>query len=364
MSDQDEKIKDLYLKQISLSEWFEDIDHPELEKLRVEDNEKRERLRRLNEIIGLPFDRPVKFSSDDVVSRSPEFEKHLQEHGGELCAMRLIPITPGVPKLRMRGYSVERVVREWFPEQKINSPDYRVEFIPHSANNDWSTIFVINQHGTFGEIISGGHYNLTQGLYKENQPIIFESDFESLTLSENNPAAKQHLNELIEKLKVSDQQVQQKLNQELGAEFANDYLCGYFESVHSEYGIWYVDYNRILGQMYSDFKVTTASGTGLSGSVGAPGVFKGRVRIVADPKGVELTSDEILVCDMTTPDYVPLMKQAGAIVTDRGGILCHAAIIARELGKPCLIGTGSATEELNDSDLVTVDADNGEIRYE
>ena len=75
-----------------------------------------------------------------------------------------------------------------------------------------------------------------------------------------------------------------------------------------------------------------------------------------------LHTGEILVTGMTDPRFVPLMKQVGAIVTDAGGMLCHAAIVARELKKPCIVGTKFATQVLKDGDLVEVDADKGEVR--
>jgi pyruvate,water dikinase len=65
---------------------------------------------------------------------------------------------------------------------------------------------------------------------------------------------------------------------------------------------------------------------------------------------------------MTRPEYVPLMRLALAIVTDEGGITCHAAIVSRELKKPCIIGTKIATQVLHDGDLVEVDADAGVVR--
>ena len=65
---------------------------------------------------------------------------------------------------------------------------------------------------------------------------------------------------------------------------------------------------------------------------------------------------------MTTPDFVPAMKKASAFITDEGGITCHAVIIAREMKKPCIIGTKIATQILKDGDLVEVDADNGVVR--
>ena len=65
---------------------------------------------------------------------------------------------------------------------------------------------------------------------------------------------------------------------------------------------------------------------------------------------------------MTRPEFVPLMKRASAIVTDEGGITCHAAIVSRELNIPCIIGTKIVTKVLKDGDEVEVDADNGVVK--
>lgn len=89
---------------------------------------------------------------------------------------------------------------------------------------------------------------------------------------------------------------------------------------------------------------------------------EGEVCIVGpDNLDVSFPDNGILVCEVTTPDYVPLMQKASAIVTDQGGILSHAAIVARELHKPCIVGTGNATKMLKDNDLAFVDADAGTV---
>src|SRR3989344_3572080 len=76
------------------------------------------------------------------------------------------------------------------------------------------------------------------------------------------------------------------------------------------------------------------------GQVAYKGVVRGKVRILYGPKQIEKVSDgDIIVSPMTMPDVLPAMKKAGAFVTDEGGIMCHAAIIAREMKKPCIIGT-------------------------
>ena len=77
----------------------------------------------------------------------------------------------------------------------------------------------------------------------------------------------------------------------------------------------------------------------------------------------ELKKGEILVSSMTIPDFLPAMKKAAAIVTNEGGVLCHAAILARELKKPCITGTKFATHILKDGDYIEVDANNGIVKF-
>ncbi len=92
--------------------------------------------------------------------------------------------------------------------------------------------------------------------------------------------------------------------------------------------------------------------------------FRGRVKVCAGFKEAisKIKSGDILVCPMTTPEYVPAMKKAGALITDEGGITCHAAIIARELKIPCIVGTKNATQVLKDGDKVEMDAGRGTIK--
>lgn len=84
----------------------------------------------------------------------------------------------------------------------------------------------------------------------------------------------------------------------------------------------------------------------------------GKVRVVMNSDELKgFKKGEILVTSMTAPDYLPAMKKAAAIVTDEGGITCHAAIVSRELKKPCIIGTRIATKVLHDGDEVEIDTD-------
>ncbi len=96
----------------------------------------------------------------------------------------------------------------------------------------------------------------------------------------------------------------------------------------------------------------------------SPGIGTGKVRILTNPKEIsKMERGDILVTEMTTPDFVPAMKKSSAIVTNTGGTTSHAAIVSRELGIPCIVGCGNATKVLKEGVDVTVDGTHG-IVYE
>ncbi len=100
----------------------------------------------------------------------------------------------------------------------------------------------------------------------------------------------------------------------------------------------------------------------LRGLGASPGLVSGPVRVIASTeKGDALRPGEVLVATMTHPDWVPVMRRAAALVTDGGGMTCHAAIVSRELGVPCVVGTRRATTVLHDSQVVTVDGARGVV---
>jgi phosphohistidine swiveling domain-containing protein len=123
----------------------------------------------------------------------------------------------------------------------------------------------------------------------------------------------------------------------------------------------------LIGTEYLKFKENYANNDKkqnfVKGRVAFSGLVKGPVKIVRnelDMAGVQ--QGDILVTYMTTPNMIPAMKLASAFVTNEGGITCHAAIIAREMGKPCIIGTQESTDIFEDGDMVEVDADKGIVK--
>jgi len=98
----------------------------------------------------------------------------------------------------------------------------------------------------------------------------------------------------------------------------------------------------------------------IKGQTAYPGKVKGKVQIVNEPKDMAgFEEGNILVARSTNPALVPAMKKAAAIVTDIGGLTCHAAIVSRELKTPCIVGTKTATSLLKNGDMIEVDADKG-----
>ncbi len=157
-------------------------------------------------------------------------------------------------------------------------------------------------------------------------------------------------------------------------------LAKYAEILENHYGIpqdieWGVEKNKIyilqsrpITTINNDKKpAAAATGSGkvlLNGLGAAPGVGTGIVRVIASGRELDkIKQGDIMVTKMTMPDMVPGMKRAGAIVTDEGGMACHAAIVSRELGCPAVVGTKKATSTLKDGMEITVDGGKG-IVYE
>ncbi len=121
------------------------------------------------------------------------------------------------------------------------------------------------------------------------------------------------------------------------------------------------DYNNLLS--LSSMLTDTENKSEIKGATGCPGTARGKVRVILSKSDfAKFLDGDILVTSMTRPEFVPLMKKAIAVITDEGGVTCHAAIVSRELKIPCVIGTRNATRWLKNGDEVEVDATNGIVR--
>lgn len=154
-------------------------------------------------------------------------------------------------------------------------------------------------------------------------------------------------------------------------------LAKYAEILEKHYGIpqdieWGVERNKVyilqsrpITTIAKSKKGAEQAGTGkvlVTGLGASPGMATGVARLVTGARDLErVKQGDIMVTKMTMPDMVPGMKRAGAIVTDEGGMACHAAIVSRELGCPAVVGTKKATQELKEGMTITVDGSKGQV---
>ncbi|MEK7649876.1 MAG: PEP-utilizing enzyme [Patescibacteria group bacterium] len=351
--------------QPSMTEWFAQIgEEKESEAFRKEDNYKVERLEALYQAIGLAYERPEEFPARELVEKSPRFTKLLEERGDEPCAIRLVPRRDDLPKIRNRGLTLRECYTNWFLKQDINPDEYRAFVCPHTDELLWSAIFVVKEDVIFGEIVRGLAVQLTHG-NTQSKVFRFRFDFHNFEWNERDLEAEREIIKMLELIYVPDKNKQTELITSLDAKFSHDYLCGYFETTVWPGDITYIiDYNRLLAKYITtpgSFKEKTGDVVGMPAF---PGRVEGIARII-DPENISsviFDENNILVADNTDVRFIPIMKKAGAIVTNRGGILSHASIIARELKKPCIVGAGNATQVLKDGDVIEVDADRGSIK--
>ena len=123
--------------------------------------------------------------------------------------------------------------------------------------------------------------------------------------------------------------------------------------------------DAIASARYDDFDnqfTTDVEGRCINGIPASGGVFTGKVKIVSRASEYKrLPNDSVVVTKMTRPEFVLGVESIAAIVTDQGGNLCHAAIAARELHIPCVVGTRNATEKISNGQIVTVNGDKGTV---
>lgn len=149
--------------------------------------------------------------------------------------------------------------------------------------------------------------------------------------------------------------------QPMDTEWAKDGKTGELFIVQARPETVHADSNKTLYEEYVLKEKGNVLVTGIS--IGAK-IASGRVRIIRDAKQMSsFKPGEILVTEITDPDWEPIMKIASAIITEKGGRTSHAAIVSRELGVPCVVGTGNATKVLKDNQLVTIDCSSGKEGY-
>lgn len=348
-------------KMPSITEWMEKINFRNIDEFRKEDNDKRDRLEILHEITGLNYDRPEKLTARDIEEKTPLFNDIYNRWKDEKCALRMVPYDSKLPKLRVRGKTFKENL-EWLKEQKINPDDYKAEVIPHNDDTAFSATFLVNDNGIFGEIVPGPHWQLTQGIL-QYEPINFTFDGKNWQFDTTEKTIIDIVKEATGYILISDERNKQKIIDKLNGEFTNNgYIKGYFEFVvWPKEGISFIDYNRVVYKHLAQTPLPILNKT-ITGICASPGSAEGTARVVQQLPTDVFNDGDILICSMTMVDHITLMKKSSAIITEQGTVLSHAAIVARELKKPCIIGAKDILKKIKDGDRIFVDADHRIIK--
>lgn len=282
-------------------------------------------------------------------------------------------------------------IKQHFPQEKVAlsaaiqmmafSKAAGVMFTVNVATGDDTKIMIEGSWGLGEYIVSGtvtpDNYVVDKNSLKIISKNVTKKPIELVRLSSGGTEQRQVPEDRVNQAALTDDQIVE--------------LAGYAKEIEKHYGCymdmeWSLDQNDKLWlvqarpetvwsqrkkngenkEMNKDEKVTTDHKVLLKGLPASPGIASGKVHIIDDPKDInEFKQGEILVTLMTSPDWVPAMKKAAAIITNNGGMTCHAAIVSREMQIPCLVGTTSrgaaATKVLESGQEITVDAKDGVI---
>lgn len=237
----------------------------------------------------------------------------------------------------------------------------KVEFVYKEFISDLIKIYPFNSlgnlAGNFPKFLVGNVYDVFEEFRMEYEEILTEAEFFLIRIACNR-FNKDKINlyslpELFENKKVDEKELNRRSE---GYLFFNEQIIIDEENAINNY---LIENNIVLS------KEEDTGSIELVGASAYGGVASGKVtKISGEQDFYKMEDGNILVASMTVPKYLPVMKKAAAVITDEGGVLCHAAIIAREFQIPTIIGTKYATKVLKDGDRVTVDADSGKVKVE
>ncbi|MFA4907969.1 MAG: phosphoenolpyruvate synthase, partial [archaeon] len=274
---------------------------------------------------------------------------------------------------RRQGFGTEGIGLAAVVQRMVNSEASGIIFTANPTTSDLSQIIVEACFGLGEAIVSGSITPDTFTIEKNSLRIIKKQigkqDWKLVKSGSEN-----------KKIMLSEAQaVSQKVSDEKARELASiareieKHYGGIPQDIEFaiETGKIYVVQSRQITTLTAGEKEkslqkveTTSARQILKGLSASPGIASGKAVIAMEIKDAgKILKGDVLVTRMTAPDWVPTMEKASAIVTNEGGSTCHAAIVSRELGIPCVVGTGNATELLRNGQIITVDGTSG-IIYE
>jgi pyruvate,water dikinase len=257
-------------------------------------------------------------------------------------------------------------------QQMIQSEVSGVMFTVDPISKNKDTLVIEGAYGLGDYVVQGvvtpDHFEISKSQNKIISKQVNKQEVMEIRKAEGVKEVKVQL-KLQEKQKLSDEKILELA--EIGKKIHQHYFFPQdIEWAYANHQL-YITQARPITTLDNESGAETASQTAsvtgklekiLTGAPASPGLVAGPVRIVDDIKHLDkIKTGDIMVTDMTTPDFVPAMKRAAGIITNRGGLTSHAAIVSRELGVTCIVGTTTATKVLKDGMIVTINGNTGEV---
>ena len=279
-----------------------------------------------------------------------------------------------------KGFRHEKVLISVAVQKMVNSRSAGVIFTLHPVTGDRSKIVVESVWGLGEAIVSGAvtpdHFEVDKNTFKILVKNVVKKEVEYIrdpktgkTIHAKVPPERQEAPSLTDEEVVELAKIAKKIEEHYGTpqdiEFAVDrdlpFPKNLFIVQSRPETVWSM--KEVEAEASQQSTSVAEARIVLKGLPASPGVHIGKAKVVLSPEEAakEIQKGDILVTKMTNPDWVPYMRLAGAIVTDEGGMTCHAAIVSRELGIPCIVGARDATKLLKKGETYTVDARSGVI---
>jgi len=280
-----------------------------------------------------------------------------------------------------KGFKHEKVLISVAVQKMVNAKAAGVMFTLHPVTGDESKIVIEGNWGLGESVVSGSVTPDEYVVDKSTMKIVEKRIAKKTVWSTRDPKTGETEivplpEELQEKPCLTDEEVielaklaikiQEHYGRHMDIEWAIDKDLPFPENVFIVQArpetVWSVRKKEVKAKEEAKVRLAEAKVV-LKGLPASPGVHIGVAKVVMSPEEAEklIKKGDILVTKMTNPDWVPYMRLAGAIITDEGGMTCHAAIVSRELGIPCIVGTGNATKVLKTGQTYTVDATRGVV---
>ncbi len=281
-----------------------------------------------------------------------------------------------------KGFRHEKVLISVAVQKMVNSRSAGVMFTIHPVTGDRNVIVVESVWGLGEGIVSGAitpdHFEVDKNTLRISVKNVVKKEVEYVrdpktgkTIHAKVPPERQEAPSLTDEEVVELARIAKRIEQHYGTpqdiEFAVDRDLRFPQNVFIVQSrpetVWSMKEAEAAASSSPSAISVAEAKIIIKGLPASPGVHIGKSRIVLSPEEAaqKIQKGDILVTKMTNPDWVPYMRLAGAIVTDEGGMTCHAAIVSRELGIPCIVGAKDATKALRDGETYTVDARSGVI---